>query len=67
MIIESCPDVYFTGNQSKFETKTIEIEKDKNVRLISVPDFFSSRTVAILNLSTLECHSLVVEDLTEER
>lgn len=29
LVIENCPDVYFTGNQSKFETKTIEVENGK--------------------------------------
>ncbi|KAL1463163.1 hypothetical protein WDU94_014944 [Cyamophila willieti] len=65
MIIDNCPDVYFAGNQSKFETKTIEIEKGKHVRLVSVPDFFSTKSVAVLNLSTLDCHSLTVEDIEE--
>lgn len=66
MVIDSCPDVYFAGNQSRFETKTVEIEKGKAVRLISVPSFFSSKTVVVLNLSTLECYSLNVGDLSEE-
>lgn len=67
MIIENCPDVYFAGNQAKFETKTIEIETGKNVRLISVPDFFSTKTVAVLDLSSLECYSLTVDEVNEDR
>lgn len=65
LVIENCPDVYFTGNQIKFETKTIEVENGKHVRLISIPDFFSTLSVVVLDLSSLECHSLEVEVFSE--
>ncbi|KAK5640944.1 hypothetical protein RI129_009491 [Pyrocoelia pectoralis] len=57
-IIESCPHVMFVGNQSSFDTKLVEGEDGQVVRLISIPEFASTSTVAILNLKTLECYPM---------
>ncbi|KHN07429.1 DNA polymerase delta small subunit [Glycine soja] len=45
--IESCPHVYFVGNQDKFETRVIKGSEGQLVRLICVPKF-SETGVAVM-------------------
>ncbi|XP_047160133.1 DNA polymerase delta small subunit isoform X2 [Vigna umbellata] len=45
--IESCPHVYFVGNQDKFETRIIKGSEGQLVRLICVPKF-SETGVAVM-------------------
>uniref|UniRef100_A0A9I9EAC7 DNA polymerase delta small subunit n=1 Tax=Cucumis melo TaxID=3656 RepID=A0A9I9EAC7_CUCME len=73
-LIESCPHVYFIGNQDKFDTRLIKGAEGQMVRLIAIPRFcetgiavmvicfyFNSPfniVAAMLNLRNLECHTL---------
>ncbi|XP_047160134.1 DNA polymerase delta small subunit isoform X3 [Vigna umbellata] len=56
--IESCPHVYFVGNQDKFETRIIKGSEGQLVRLICVPKFSETGVAVMLNLRDLECHAL---------
>lgn len=54
-IMETCPNVFFTANHGKFETKIIKGEDGQVVRLVAVPEFASTNTVCLLNLKDLSC------------
>ncbi|KAK7259527.1 hypothetical protein RIF29_25136 [Crotalaria pallida] len=56
--IESCPQVYFIGNQDKYETRIIKGSEGQLVRLICVPKFNETGVAVMLNLRDLECHPL---------
>ncbi|KAF8045822.1 hypothetical protein N665_4374s0005 [Sinapis alba] len=38
-LIESCPDVYFVGNQDKYDTRLVKGSEGQLVRLICIPKF----------------------------
>lgn len=57
-IIYNCPAIYFCGNCEKFATDLFEGSEGQRVRLVCIPDFCTTKTVAIVNLSTLECYSM---------
>jgi len=57
-IISECPHVYFIGNQDQFQTKIAEGSNGQTVRLIALPNFATTQTAILLNLSTLEVHPL---------
>ncbi|XP_063235760.1 DNA polymerase delta subunit 2 [Bacillus rossius redtenbacheri] len=56
-IICDCPDVYFAGNQPKFQTKMYEDNQQK-VRLVCIPSFSKTQECVFVNLRTLECETL---------
>ncbi|XP_038206364.1 DNA polymerase delta subunit 2 [Zerene cesonia] len=56
--IYNCPAVYFSGNGKEFLTDLYTGEDGQKVRLISIPDFCETKTVAVLNLLNLECYSM---------
>jgi DNA polymerase delta subunit 2 len=49
-----CPHVMFTGNASKFETRTVDGPNGQSVRLIAVPEFSKSGSAVLMNLQSLE-------------
>ncbi|XP_024459203.1 DNA polymerase delta small subunit isoform X2 [Populus trichocarpa] len=57
-LIESCPHVYFVGNQDKYGTHILNGSEGQLVRLISVPKFCDTGIAVVLNLRNLECHTL---------
>ena len=75
-ILDTCPDLYFAGNQDTFEDrlwkgKSHLYGKDlqhsficstgpegQTFRLISVPRFSETGTVVLIDVNTLECHTL---------
>ncbi|XP_039146154.1 DNA polymerase delta small subunit isoform X1 [Dioscorea cayenensis subsp. rotundata] len=57
-LLESCPHVYFTGNQDRFETRVIEGPQKQFTRLICIPRFCETGTAVMLNLKNFECHAL---------
>jgi len=56
-LMNSCPHVYFVGNQSSFKAKIIG-EKTKRILLVSVPTFYNTGTAVLVNINTLECKPL---------
>ncbi|XP_011013248.1 PREDICTED: DNA polymerase delta small subunit-like isoform X2 [Populus euphratica] len=57
-LIESCPHVYFVGNQDKYGTRILNGSEGQFVRLISIPKFCNTGIAVVLNLRNLECHTL---------
>ncbi|KAG7958545.1 hypothetical protein I3843_10G025800 [Carya illinoinensis] len=56
--IESCPHVYFVGNQNEYKTDLIKGSEGQFVRLICIPQFCTTGIAVVLNLRNLECHTL---------
>lgn len=65
-IVETCPDIYFVGNQECFASRLVEVnadaEKSGTCRLISLPRFAKTGQIVRLNLDTLdaECVQLTM-------
>ncbi|KAF8398510.1 hypothetical protein HHK36_017439 [Tetracentron sinense] len=57
-LIESCPHIYFVGNQNKYETRLLRGSEGQLVRLICIPKFCETGVAIMLNMSNLECHAL---------
>nr|AIZ68192.1 DNA polymerase delta small subunit isoform X2 [Albuca bracteata] len=57
-LIESCPHVYFIGNQDRYETCVLQGPEKQLVRLMSIPRFSETGVAIMLNLRTFECHTL---------
>uniref|UniRef100_A0A0D9VP17 DNA polymerase delta small subunit n=1 Tax=Leersia perrieri TaxID=77586 RepID=A0A0D9VP17_9ORYZ len=51
-LIESCPHIYFIGNQDKYETRLLQGAEKQNVRLICIPRFCDTG-VAVMSSSRL--------------
>ncbi|XWS66442.1 hypothetical protein CRYUN_Cryun05aG0199600 [Craigia yunnanensis] len=57
-LIDSCPHVYFVGNQEKYETRLLKGLEGQLVRLICIPRFCETGVAVVLNMRNLECHTL---------
>ncbi|XP_049874101.1 DNA polymerase delta subunit 2 [Pectinophora gossypiella] len=57
--IYNCPAIYFSGDSNEFATELYEGEDGQRVRLVCVPDFCNTKTVALINLANLECYSMM--------
>ncbi|WCJ34011.1 DNA polymerase delta small subunit [Euphorbia peplus] len=57
-LIESCPHVYFVGNQDKYGTLLLNGPEGQRVRLICIPKFAETGVAVVLNMRNLECHTL---------
>lgn len=57
--IYNCPAVYFTGNCAEFSTELFTGEQQQQIRLVCIPDFCETKTVALVNLRNLECYSML--------
>ncbi|KAJ0974532.1 hypothetical protein J5N97_016497 [Dioscorea zingiberensis] len=57
-LLESCPHVYFVGNQDRFETHVLKGPEKQFARLICVPRFCETGTAVMLNMKNFECHTL---------
>ncbi|VAI10130.1 unnamed protein product [Triticum turgidum subsp. durum] len=68
-LVETCPHVYFVGNQDRYETRLLKGTEKQQVRLISIPRFcesgiavmFADKHICMLiqlNLRNLECSTL---------
>lgn len=53
-IIKQCPDIYFTGNANKYETKLFKGEENQVVRLVCIPQFSTSHAAVIIDLESLD-------------
>ncbi|KAI9317740.1 DNA polymerase alpha/epsilon subunit B-domain-containing protein [Dichotomocladium elegans] len=61
-ILETCPHVYFIGNQEKFENSVVEGPDGQRVRVVLVPSFAKTGSIILLNMRNLECTELCVLD-----
>lgn len=60
-IIDSCPHLYFVGNQDSFATRTLKGSEGQVVRLVSVPTFCTTSTCVWVNLRTLDCEPMTFD------
>ncbi|CAN1307131.1 DNA polymerase delta small subunit [Linum perenne] len=60
-LIESCPHVYFAGNQPHYGTSLLDGPEGQIVRLVSIPKFCETGVAVMLNLRNLECHTVSFE------
>ncbi|XP_017272726.1 DNA polymerase delta subunit 2 [Kryptolebias marmoratus] len=54
-ILEECPHVYFSGSAPAFDSKLIKGPDGQEVLLVTIPEFSSTQTACLVNLSTLQC------------
>ncbi|POM59272.1 hypothetical protein PHPALM_32026 [Phytophthora palmivora] len=59
-ILETCPHVYFSGNQPRFSTRLVKGSKNQQVRLITVPSFSETSTIVIVDLKDLSCFPITI-------
>ncbi|KAG7381348.1 DNA polymerase delta subunit 2 [Phytophthora pseudosyringae] len=59
-ILETCPHVYFSGNQPRFSTRLVKGANGQQVRLITVPSFSETSTIVIVDLKDLSCFPIKV-------
>ncbi|EAA14861.4 AGAP008910-PA [Anopheles gambiae str. PEST] len=57
-IIGECPHVYFAGNVGEFSTEMWTGAGGQQTRLVCVPSFADSQSVAVVNLRTMECRKV---------
>lgn len=58
LIVDEMPHLYFSGNAKEFATKLIETEEKGKIRLVCVPAFHDTQSVAVVNLNTLDCKEI---------
>ncbi|PHT39844.1 DNA polymerase delta small subunit [Capsicum baccatum] len=56
--VETCPHVYFVGNQDKYESRLIKGSEGQMVMLICIPRFAETGVTVMLNIRNFECHML---------
>ncbi|XP_022548909.2 DNA polymerase delta small subunit isoform X1 [Brassica napus] len=56
-LIETCPHVYFVGNQDKYDNRLVKGSEGQLVRLICIPKFCETGVAVAVNLRNLECHT----------
>ncbi|CAB3259773.1 unnamed protein product [Arctia plantaginis] len=57
-IIYNCPAIYFCGNSEEFSTEIYKGDAGQQTRIVCVPNFCDTKTIALINLSNLECYSM---------
>ena len=60
-IIDECPNIYFIGNQPEYATRLVEGKQGQQVRVVVLPSFAATGILALVDLSTLECHSIQLD------
>jgi len=54
-VLNVCPHIYFVANQKSFSSKLFIGDNGQHTRIVSVPEFVSSNTIAFVNIDTLSC------------
>lgn len=59
--VQNTPNVYFCGNQPEFGAQVVRVSESSDVKtlLVSVPNFATTGTIAMVNVDTLECFPVV--------
>ena len=58
-VLDKLPHILFVGNQAKFAQKTLKLDDDKEILLVTLPKFSTSASIILLNLKTLHCQPLI--------
>ncbi|KAF5631270.1 DNA polymerase delta subunit 2 [Fusarium sp. NRRL 52700] len=53
-VMQTCPHLYFVGNQPHFSTKVIHGPEGQSVRLVTVPSFAEKKELVLIDTETLE-------------
>ncbi|KAF4970090.1 hypothetical protein FSARC_2791 [Fusarium sarcochroum] len=53
-VMQTCPHLYFVGNQPHFSTKVVHGPEGQSVRLITVPTFSETKELVLIDTETLE-------------
>ncbi|KAG0233886.1 DNA polymerase alpha/epsilon subunit B-domain-containing protein [Mortierella sp. GBAus27b] len=64
-IMKQLPHIYFVGNQDKFQTDLVTGENGERTRIVMVPSFAKTGTIALVNLRTLDCRSVTFSTGTQ--
>lgn len=61
-VLQGAPHVLFAGGAGAFETGVVRLDgpEQREVRLISIPEFSATGVIVLVNLRTLECHPVRV-------
>ena len=59
-ILHSAPHIFFCGNQPSFQTSVVSGSAGQRVRVLSIPSFAESSTVALVNIDSenMDCFSV---------
>ncbi|XP_037928858.1 DNA polymerase delta subunit 2 [Teleopsis dalmanni] len=57
-ILKECPHIYFAGNCNEFKTEMHEGSSGQKTRLICVPKFSQTKSIAVVDIETLDCHQI---------
>lgn len=57
-VIKTCPHILFVGNTKDFQTDLHIGSDGQKTRLVCVPSFAETQSIAVVNLRTLECRKL---------
>ncbi|XP_017487274.1 PREDICTED: DNA polymerase delta small subunit-like, partial [Rhagoletis zephyria] len=58
LILHECPHVYFAGNCNTFQTEIHKGPKGQITRLICIPSFSRTQSIAVVDLETLDCKEI---------
>lgn len=61
-VLQDCPDIYFAGNQPKFESREISVN-GHSILLLLVPTFDLSGIGVLVNLRDLSCNPISVDTM----
>ncbi|KAI1044324.1 hypothetical protein LB505_007137 [Fusarium chuoi] len=59
-VMQTCPHLYFVGNQPHFSTKVIHGPEGQSVRLVTVPSFAETKELVLIDTETLEVEKVKI-------
>lgn len=59
-VMQTCPHLYFVGNQPQFSTKVIHGPEGQSVRLVTVPSFSAIKELVLIDTETLEVERIKI-------
>lgn len=57
-VMKTCPHILFAGNTNEYKTDIHVGSSGQKTRLVCVPSFAKTQSVAVVNIRTLECQNL---------
>ncbi|TIB81330.1 hypothetical protein E3Q22_01092 [Wallemia mellicola] len=56
-ILSECPHVFVNGNQDSFASELVDGPEGQQTRVVNLPEFTESSTIALVDLDTLSCET----------